>query len=194
MGPEGLTEATKAAILNANYVAKRLDPHFPVLYRGPRGSSPTNASSTCGRWKRHGIEAEDAAKRLMDYGYHAPTLSFPVPGTFMIEPTESETRDELDRFCDAMIAIHAEMQAVAEGTADRADNPLKRAPHTASVIGSDAWDRPYSREKAAFPDPVRPSAQVLAGGRPGRQRLRRPQPRLLLRRHGGVRRLTLLGI
>jgi glycine dehydrogenase len=153
MGPEGLTEATKAAILNANYVAKRLDPHFPVLYRGSSGLVAHECIVDLRSWKRHGIEAEDAAKRLMDYGYHAPTLSFPVPGTFMIEPTESETRDELDRFCDAMISIHAEMQAVAEGTADRADNLLKRAPHTASVIGSDAWDRPYSREKAAFPTP-----------------------------------------
>ena len=103
-------------------------------------------------WKKHGLEAEDAAKRLMDYGYHAPTLSFPVPGTLMIEPTESETQAELDRFCDALIAIHGEMQAVANGEADKTNNLLKNAPHPARVVCADTWDRPYSRERAAFPD------------------------------------------
>ncbi|MEK9737516.1 MAG: glycine dehydrogenase (aminomethyl-transferring), partial [Candidatus Nanopelagicales bacterium] len=101
--------------------------------------------------KKHGIEAEDAAKRLMDYNYHAPTLSFPVPGTFMIEPTESESKVELDRFCDAMISIHGEMQAVATGEWDRRNNPLKHAPHTARAVCSDDWNHPYSRETAAFP-------------------------------------------
>ena len=153
MGPDGLADATKAAILNANYVARRLDPHFPVLYRGASGLVAHECIVDLRAWKKHGLEAEDAAKRLMDYGYHAPTLSFPVPGTFMIEPTESETKEELDRFCDALVSIHAEMQAVADGRADRSNNLLKQAPHTAAVACSDAWDRPYSRERAAFPTP-----------------------------------------
>jgi glycine dehydrogenase len=153
MGGEGLTLATKAAILNANYVAKRLDRYFPVLYRGATGLVGHECIVDLRAWKKHGVEAEDAAKRLMDYGYHAPTLSFPVPGTFMIEPTESEVKAELDRFCDAMIAIHGEMQAVANGEADKADNPLKNAPHTAKVVCADTWSHPYSREAAAFPAP-----------------------------------------
>jgi glycine dehydrogenase len=153
MGPDGLTAATKAAILNANYVAKRLGRYFPVLYRGPSGLVAHECIVDLRGWKRYGVEAEDAAKRLMDYGYHAPTLSFPVPGTFMIEPTESETKAELDRFCEAMIAIHGEMQAVASGEADRSNNPLKNAPHTAKVVCADEWDHPYSREIAAFPAP-----------------------------------------
>jgi len=153
MGPDGLTAATKAAILNANYVAKRLERFFPVLYRGMSGLVAHECIIDLRGWKRHGVEAEDAAKRLMDYGFHAPTVSFPVPGTFMVEPTESETKAELDRFCDAMIAIHGEMQAVASGEADRANNPLKNAPHTAKAVCADEWDHPYSREIAAFPAP-----------------------------------------
>jgi len=153
MGPDGLAAATKAAILNANYVAKRLGRFFPVLYRGPSGLVAHECIVDLRGWKRHGVEAEDAAKRLMDYGYHAPTLSFPVPGTFMIEPTESETKAELDRFCEAMIAIHGEMRAVVNGEADKANNPLKNAPHTAKVVCADEWDHPYSRELAAFPAP-----------------------------------------
>ena len=151
MGPDGLTAATKTAILNANYVAHRLEKYFPVLYRGRNGLVAHECIVDLRGWKKHGVEAEDAAKRLMDYGYHAPTLSFPVPGTFMIEPTESETKEELDRFCDAMISIHGEMQAVAHGESDPVNNPLKQAPHTAKVVCADAWDRPYSRELAAFP-------------------------------------------
>ncbi len=151
MGPDGLTEATKRAILNANYVARRLDPHFPVLYRGGCGLVAHECIVDLRGWKKHGLEAEDAAKRLMDYGYHAPTLSFPVPGTLMIEPTESETQAELDRFCDALIAIHGEMQAVARGESDPVDNPLKHAPHTARVCCADDWTHPYARELAAFP-------------------------------------------
>jgi glycine dehydrogenase len=151
MGPDGLTAATKAAILNANYVAHRLEKFFPVLYRGRTGLVAHECIVDLRGWKKSGVEAEDAAKRLMDYGYHAPTLSFPVPGTFMIEPTESETKDELDHFCDALIAIHGEMQAVVTGEADPANNPLKHAPHTAKVVCSDTWDHPYSRETAAFP-------------------------------------------
>jgi glycine dehydrogenase len=152
MGPDGLTEATKKAILNANYVACRLDKFFPVLYRGKAGLVAHECIVDLRGWKKHGLEAEDAAKRLMDYGYHAPTLSFPVPGTLMIEPTESESQAELDRFCDAMIAIHGEMQAVVNGEADKANNLLKNAPHTAKVVCADEWTRPYSRERAAFPD------------------------------------------
>jgi glycine dehydrogenase len=153
MGPDGLTAATKAAILNANYVARRLEKFFPVLYRGASGLVAHECIVDLRGWKKHGVEAEDAAKRLMDYGYHAPTLSFPVPGTFMVEPTESETKAELDRFCDAMIAIHGEMQSVANGESDREDNPLKNAPHTARVVCADEWNHPYSRELAAFPAP-----------------------------------------
>ncbi len=151
MGADGLTAATKVAILNANYVAKRLESFFPVLYRGNAGLVAHECIVDLRGWKKHGLEVEDAAKRLMDYGYHAPTMSFPVPGTFMIEPTESETKAELDRFCDAMIAIHGEMQAVANGEADKASNPLKFAPHTAKVVCAETWERAYSRELAAFP-------------------------------------------
>jgi glycine dehydrogenase len=152
MGPDGLTDATKVAILNANYVAKRLEKFFPVLYRGNAGLIAHECIVDFRGWKKHGVEVEDAAKRLMDYGYHAPTMSFPVPGTLMIEPTESEAKAELDRFCDAMISIHGEMQAVASGESDKANNPLKHAPHTAKVVCADEWPHPYSRETAAFPD------------------------------------------
>ncbi|HTO02184.1 MAG TPA: aminomethyl-transferring glycine dehydrogenase [Opitutus sp.] len=151
MGADGLTEATKAAILKANYVAKRLEKYFPVLYRGNAGLIAHECIVDLRDWKKHGIEVEDAAKRLMDYGYHAPTMSFPVPGTFMIEPTESEEKVELDRFCDALISIHGEMQAVVNGESDKANNPLKNAPHTAKKICADEWNHPYSRELAAFP-------------------------------------------
>ena len=152
MGPDGLTEATQRAILNANYVARRLEKFFPVLYRGNAGLIAHECIVDFRAWKKHGLEVEDAAKRLMDYGYHAPTMSFPVPGTLMIEPTESEAKSELDRFCDALISIHGEMQAVANGESDKTNNPLKFAPHTAKVVCADVWDHPYSRETAAFPD------------------------------------------
>jgi glycine dehydrogenase len=152
MGPDGLTDATKLAILNANYVAKRVEKFFPVLYRGNAGLIAHECIVDLRSWKKHGVEVEDAAKRLMDYGYHAPTMSFPVPGTLMIEPTESEAKSELDRFCDALISIHGEMQAVANGESDKTNNPLKHAPHTARVVCADTWEHPYSRETAAFPD------------------------------------------
>ena len=154
MGADGLTDATKYAILNANYMARRLAPHFTVLYRG-RGELVAHEFILDFRaWKqRAGIEVEDIAKRLMDYGFHAPTISWPVPGTIMIEPTESESIEELDRLCDALIAIGAEMKAIESGTFDRANNPLKNAPHTAEAVVSDAWSRPYPRETAAFPTP-----------------------------------------
>ena len=152
MGPDGLRRATETAILNANYVAKRLEPFFPVLYKGASGLVAHECILEFRPWKKHGLEVEDVAKRLMDYGYHAPTMSFPVPGTLMIEPTESETKTELDRFCDALIAIHGEMAAVASGESDKANNPLKHAPHTAAVVTATEWNRPYTRETAAFPD------------------------------------------
>jgi len=153
MGAGGLRRATQRAILNANYIAKRLEAHFPVLYRGASGLVAHECILEFRDWKPRGIEVEDVAKRLMDYGYHAPTMSFPVPGTLMIEPTESETRAELDRFCDALIAIHGEMQAVASGEADAKDNVLKNAPHTAAHVSASEWAHPYSREAAAYPDP-----------------------------------------
>jgi glycine dehydrogenase len=153
MGPDGLAQATKVAILNANYLAQRLNPHFPVLYKGAGGLVAHECIVDLRDWKKHGIEVDDVAKRLMDYGYHAPTMSFPVPGTLMIEPTESESKAELDRFCDALIAIHGEMKKVAAGEFDKTNNPLKQAPHTAQVVCADAWSRPYPREVAAFPSP-----------------------------------------
>ena len=152
MGTDGLTEATQRAILNANYVAQRLEAFFPVLYRGNAGLVAHECIVDFRAWKKHGVEVEDVAKRLMDYGYHAPTMSFPVPGTLMIEPTESEAKGELDRFCDVLIAIHGEMQAVMNGESDKTNNPLKHAPHTAKVVCAEVWNHPYSRETAAFPD------------------------------------------
>ena len=153
MAAEGLKRASEVAILNANYIAKRLDPHFPVLFKGKHGLVAHECIVDLRQWKSAGIEVEDVAKRLMDYGFHAPTISWPVGGTMMIEPTESEPKHELDRFCDAMISIHVEMKAVAEGKQDQQNNPLKNAPHTAREITSDKWDHPYSREQAAFPAP-----------------------------------------
>jgi glycine dehydrogenase len=156
MGAEGLEDATRIAILNANYVARRLQPHFPLVYKGRHGFvahecivdlRPLKASA--------GIDPDDVAKRLMDYGFHAPTMSWPVAGTLMIEPTESESKAELDRFCDAMVAIREEIREIEDGRADRTVNLLKMAPHTAEVIASDAWDRPYSRARAAFPTAAR---------------------------------------
>jgi glycine dehydrogenase len=153
MGAEGLKRASEVAILNANYIAKRLDPFFPVLFKGKHGLVAHECIIDLRQWKNAGIEVEDVAKRLMDYGFHAPTVSWPVAGTMMIEPTESEPKHELDRFCDAMISIHAEMQSIASGKQDRQNNVLKNAPHTARQVASDKWNRPYSREQAAFPAP-----------------------------------------
>ncbi|MCX7349593.1 MAG: aminomethyl-transferring glycine dehydrogenase, partial [Alphaproteobacteria bacterium] len=151
MGGEGLTRATSMAILNANYMAKRLDPHFPVLYKGPGGFVAHECIIDL-RWlkERTGLSVEDVAKRLVDYGFHAPTMSFPVPDTLMIEPTESESKRVLDRFCDAMIEIRKEIAEVEEGKADRLDNVLKNAPHTHRLLLVD-WKHPYSKEKAFFP-------------------------------------------
>ena len=149
MGGPGLTDATQVAILNANYIARRLDSYFPTLFKGASGLVAHECILDLRAFKS--VTAEDVAKRLMDYGFHAPTLSWPVAGTLMVEPTESEAKVELDRFCDAMIAIHAEMQAVETGQIDKLNNPLKHAPHTADVVTGDDWNRPYSRQQAAFP-------------------------------------------
>ena len=154
MGAAGLTRATEMAILNANYVAARLRPHFPVLYAGAHGMVAHECIIDCrGFQAEAGVMVEDIAKRLQDYGFHAPTMSWPVAGTLMIEPTESESKAELDRFCDAMIAIRAEIADIAAGRLGRADNPLKNAPHTARELASDAWAHAYSRERAAYPLP-----------------------------------------
>lgn len=153
MGAEGLTNATKYAILNANYMKARLEQHFPVLYSGTQGRCAHEMILDCRAFKAFGIEVTDIAKRLMDYGFHAPTVSFPVAGTLMVEPTESEPKHELDRFCDALIAIRNEITQVENGTLDKTDNPLKNAPHTVSVITANEWEHAYSRQTAAFPLP-----------------------------------------
>jgi glycine dehydrogenase len=154
MGSKGLENASKLAILNANYMSKRLEKHYPVLFRGTAG--------TCAHefildirplTEATGIEPEDISKRLIDYGFHAPTMSWPVAGTLMIEPTESESKAELDRFCDAMISIREEIRAIENGTADRLNNPLKHAPHAPAVVMASEWDRPYEREVGAYPAP-----------------------------------------
>ena len=152
MGSAGLRRATQVSILNANYMAKRLGAYYPVLYRGPNGLSAHEfILDTRPADKDAGIEVEDIAKRLMDYGFHAPTVSFPVPGTLMIEPTESESKDELDRFCDALISIHGEIDAIASGKMDPENNPLKNAPHTAREMAAAEWNHPYTREEACYP-------------------------------------------
>ena len=153
MGEHGLTNATKIAILNANYIKARLEAHYPVLYAGANGRCAHEMILDCRSFKNFGIEVTDIAKRLMDYGFHAPTVSFPVAGTLMIEPTESEPKHELDRFCDAMIAIRNEISDVETGLLDKVNNPLKNAPHTAAVITGNEWDKPYTRQKAGFPLP-----------------------------------------
>jgi len=151
MGGAGLTEATRVAILNANYIARRLDPYFPVLYKGKSGFVAHECIVDVRPYKS--VTVEDVAKRLMDYGFHAPTISFPVPGTMMIEPTESESKEELDRFCEALIAIHGEIEEIETGKVDRKNNLLKNAPHTALSVVKEPWHHPYPRERAAFPAP-----------------------------------------
>ena len=154
MGPRGLRDASAIAILGGNYIADRLAAYFPVLFRGSRGRVAHECILDFRGWKqRAGIEVEDIAKRLMDYGFHAPTMSWPVTGTLMVEPTESESKAELDRFCEAMISIHGELVAIEKGELDRVTNPLKNAPHTSACVTSDLWDRPYSRTQAAWPAP-----------------------------------------
>ncbi|MGQ0626707.1 MAG: aminomethyl-transferring glycine dehydrogenase [Phycisphaerales bacterium] len=154
MGAAGLRRATQVAILNANYMAKRLEAHYPVLFRGSNGTCAHEFILDCRPFEKSaGIKSEDIAKRLMDFGFHAPTMSFPVPGTLMIEPTESESKAELDRFCEAMIAIREEIRAIEEGRADRNDNPLKHAPHTSAAVSATQWKHAYTREQGAFPLP-----------------------------------------
>ena len=148
LGAKGLTQSTKIAILNANYIKQRLEGYFDTLYSGEDGRAAHEMIVDCRPFKEHGIEVGDIAKRLMDYGFHAPTVSFPVAGTLMIEPTESEGKAELDRFCDAMISIRKEIEIASK---DNPNNVLKNAPHTLSMLTGDNWDFPYSRETAAFP-------------------------------------------
>jgi glycine dehydrogenase len=148
LGEFGLRHSTEIAILNANYIKNRLSGNFEVLYTGEKGRAAHEMIIDCRPFKQNGIEVTDIAKRLMDYGFHAPTVSFPVAGTVMIEPTESESLAELNRFCEAMISIRKEINEATEGNAN---NVLKNAPHTLKMVTSDAWEFPYSREKAAFP-------------------------------------------
>ena len=189
MGGEGLTAATETAILNANYIATRLDPHFPVLYKNEHGRvahecilDPRPLKATCG------VSVDDLAKRLIDYGFHAPTMSFPVAGTLMVEPTESESKNEIDRFCDAMISIRNEIRAVEEGQHTITESPLAlRSTHGLRSDRRCLGPRLHPRS-GLLPADLAPSGQVLAAGQPHRQRLRRPQPLLLLPAHSRVRR------
>jgi glycine dehydrogenase len=152
MGPAGLTMATKVAILNANYMARKLEGHYDILYTNDNRRVAHEFIADCRHFDDSaGIKVDDIAKRLMDYGFHGPTMSFPVPGTLMIEPTESESKVELDRFCEAMIGIREEIRAIEEGKADRKDNALKNAPHTMGALIADDWNHSYSRESAAYP-------------------------------------------
>ena len=154
MGAAGLKRATEAAILNANYMAKRLEKHYSLLFVGTGGRVAHEFVIDARQFQQtSGVTVEDIAKRLMDYGFHAPTMSWPVPGTLMVEPTESEPKSEMDRFCDSMIRIREEIAAIEEGKADRADNVLKGSPHTAEMIAKDSWGHAYSREAAAYPAP-----------------------------------------
>lgn len=154
MGADGLKRASEVAILNANYMAKRLEGHYDILYANHNGRVAHEFIIDCrGFEDSAGIKVEDIAKRLIDYGFHAPTMSFPVAGTLMIEPTESEAKVELDRFCDALISIREEIRAIEQGKADRADNPLRHSPHTIAAVSADTWPHGYTREQAAFPAP-----------------------------------------
>ena len=183
LGGDGMTDATRYAILNANYIKSRLERHYPVLYTRPNGRVAHEMIFDLRPLKQASggvVDETDVAKRLMDYGFHAPTVSFPVAGTLMIEPTESEPKEELDRFCDAMIAIRAEIQAVIDGEADPKDNVLKHAPaHRGGRRRRRLGPRVLARA-GGVSAAVRPREQVLAGGRPHRQPVRRPQSHLLL--------------
>jgi glycine dehydrogenase len=152
LGADGLTEATKTAILNANYMKEVLKDHYKILYTGKNGRVAHEMILDCNEFKMSsGVEVADIAKRLMDYGFHAPTVAFPVVNTLMVEPTESENKAELDRFCEAMISIRKEVQEILDGQYDKANNVIKNAPHTAKLVVSDSWSKPYPREKAAYP-------------------------------------------
>jgi glycine dehydrogenase len=151
LGKDGLTNSTKYAILNANYIKERLAKSYEILYTGEKGRAAHEMIVDLRAYKAVGVSAEDVAKRLIDYGFHAPTLSFPVAGTIMIEPTESESKDELDRFCDALLAIKEEIDEIARGEMDHDSNVLSNAPHTLEELTADVWEHSYTREKAAFP-------------------------------------------
>jgi glycine dehydrogenase len=154
MGAEGLRKATQVAILSANYMAKRLEGHYEVVYTNANGRCAHEFIVDCRPFDKSAeVKIDDIAKRLMDFGFHAPTMSWPVPGTLMIEPTESESKEELDRFCEAMIQIRAEIQAIENGSMDRKDNPLKNAPHTVEAVAGDEWKHSYPRSLGAFPLP-----------------------------------------
>ena len=154
MGAQGLTWASQVAILNANYMAKRLAGHYPVLYHGRHGFHAHEFIIDLREFRKTAdVTVDDVAKRLMDFGFHAPTMAWPVAGTMMIEPTESETKAELDRYCDAMIAIREEIRQIEVGASPSEDNPLKNAPHTLDAVTASEWPHPYSREQAAFPGP-----------------------------------------
>jgi glycine dehydrogenase len=159
MGGEGLKRATQVAVLSANYIAKRLAPYYPVLYTGPAGLVAHECIIDLRPLaKSAGVSVDDVAKRLIDYGFHSPTMSFPVAGTLMIEPTESEDLGEIDRFCEAMIAIRGEIEHVGSGQWPAEDNPLRNAPHTAALLAGE-WEHPYTREQAVFPAGVNPAAK-----------------------------------
>ena len=152
LGAEGMKLSTEYAILNANYMKSRLEKFYKILYLGKNGTCAHEFIVDLRPFKiTSGVEAEDVAKRLIDYGFHAPTMSFPVPGTIMIEPTESEDKAELDRFCDALISIYDEIREIEAGKVDKLNNALKNAPHTQKVVCDDEWNRPYTRKQAAFP-------------------------------------------
>ena len=188
MGYDGLTEATKIAILNANYIARRLEAALPgALHRAATGWWRTSASSTPGRSRRRpGVDVEDIAKRIIDYGFHPPTVSFPVAGTLMIEPTESESKEELDRFCDAMIAIREEIREIEEGRADREHNLLTNAPHTLRAGDRRRLGPAVSAGAGRLSVARGARAQGVAHGGPDRQRVRRPEPGVRLPAGGGV--------
>ena len=153
LGHKGMLNSTKYAILNANYMKSILETKYNILYTGEKGRSAHELILDLRKFKALDISAEDIAKRLIDYGFHSPTLSFPVAGTLMIEPTESESKDELDRFCEAMLSIHDEIDEIARGEADAENNVLHNAPHSLALLTKNKWDFPYSREKAAYPLP-----------------------------------------
>ena len=187
MGPDGLTAATTTAILSANYIATRLNEHYPVLYTGTRGLVAHECILDLrGITKATGVTVDDVAKRLIDYGFHAPTMSFPVAGTLMVEPTESEDLAEIDRFIEAMIAIKGEIDAVGAGRWPAEDNPLRNAPHTARSL-TEEWDHPYTRAGGGVPGRGRPDLEVLGSGATDRRRLRRPEPGVRLPAGGGLR-------
>ena len=186
MGGEGLTRATRVAILSANYIAARLQPHYSLLFKGQNNRVAHECIFDLRPFQDSaGVTVEDVAKRLIDYGFHAPTMSFPVPGTLMIEPTESELLAELDRFCDAMIAIRAEIRQIESGQVSKTDNPLKNAPHTAADLSAMEWTKPYSRETACFSG-RHFGRQVLVSGQSDRQRLWGPQSDVHVRSAVGI--------